>query len=275
MKMKKQLTILMALLLCLSLFTACQNKDKPTPGTEATDTEYYGNSINFVDGSTSFDFPVEDFDKEITLPESKNTNPEEGTFQGWIVEASVYQPGDTIVADEMTFVTALRSDPNAGTLLCLDKEKGTYFLQAYSGEMEISTPYTEFDYEATEKPEDGSEDNFFDYWVDDAGNKYEGCDSITIKNDDVLILTSVYSTDLSNAYRVDVYYNTGDSELDQDYHRYVKKGFFLPLMLMFEPAGYHFDGWYDAPEGGNLLAQDMDNYTPKEDTKIYGHWTKK
>lgn len=90
----------------------------------------------------------------------------------------------------------------------------------------------------------------------------------------MLILNAVYSTDHSEAYRVDVYYNTGIADFDDEYHRYVKKGASIPLWLMLEPEGYRFEGWYDRPAGGNPMGNETELFTPVSDISLYGHWTK-
>lgn len=50
-------------------------------------------------------------------------------------------------------------------------------------------------------------DNYIDYYEDEAGNKYDFDETVKITKGEYLLLKTVYSEDLSGAYRVSISYN--------------------------------------------------------------------
>lgn len=259
--MKRNLLLMTALALCALAFTGCADSETASP--DAPEAEAGACCVTFEDGD-SFDCPVEAYGEEFTLPESTNEEVA-GEFYGWLGTDGLYQPGDTVVAEEFMSFTALRADPGAGTLLALDTVRGGYSVTTSEEEpMTLYSPYDnceELDYE-----------DFFDCWTDEAGNTYEGGESVTVEKGEMLVLNAVYSTDYSAAYKVEVHYNTGNPDFDMAYTRYVKKGCSIPLSVSMEPAGCRFDGWYDAPDGGERIGSEMDYFTPDSDISLYGRW---
>lgn len=234
--------------------------------TESADTEEMAESdcfVTFEDGD-SYDVPVSAYGEEFTLPEPEKGD-DAGEFIGWIGMNGINQPGEKVVAEEFMSFTAIRADKDNGTVVMVDGVRGGYNLMYSPEEMELYSPYDDMDYD--------EHDDFFDYWTDDQGNTYEGRDMVKVNAGEVLILNAVYSTDTSAACKVDIYSLTGDEDTSEEYHRYVKKGESIPLWLMCEPAGLTFDGWYDAPEGGKLITDEMmAAYTPDSDISIYALW---
>lgn len=268
MKLKKVIALLTISALCLSFLAGCAGSDvKRTDPESYTETQTVETEASecfvFLEDGDLIEYPVEAYGKEFALPESTNET-EAGEFIGWLSVSGIHQPGDMVVAEEFMSFTALRADPDAGTVIVMDSFSGGYSMMASEEEMLLASPYDDFD-------ESGRED-YFDHWQDRDGNTYEIGDAVTVEKGDVLILDAVYSTDLSGAYKVEVEFNTGAEEFDYAYCRYVKKGASIPLVLSIEPAGCIFDGWYDAPEGGNLLANDSDPFTPESDIVLYAHW---
>ena len=278
--MKKVLFLAAASLLCIALFAGCAAKkdsvvlsdvhdeaDKQVAEdfSEAFEDSFDECYVSFEDGDF-FDLPVEKYGDEITLPESENTDAV-GEFLGWIGNGHIYQPGDTVAAEEYLSFSAFRNDPEYGTLLALDSVRGEHMIACSEEEIEIYSPYENYD--------SSDQECFFDHWVDESGNSYEAGECVTVEKGKVLILNAVYSDDLSAAYRVHVDYNTGDDFFTEEYVRYVKKGSSIPLWVILEPAGLKFDGWYDAPNGGSLLANEEDLFTPSSDIDLYGHWSEK
>lgn len=264
MKTNKAISYLLMSSLCLSLLAGCAGSADPKPNNETENVETDGSEcFVYLEDGDLIEYPVEAYGKEFTLPESTNET-ENGKFIGWLSISGINQPGDKVLAEEFMSFTALRADPDAGTVIAINGFRGGYSMMASDEEMQISSPYDDLD--------ESGQENYFDYWQDSDGNIYEIGDSVTVDKGDVLILDAVYSTDLSGAYKVEVEFNTGVEDFDYAYLRYVKKGASIPLVLTIEPAGYRFDGWYDAPEGGNLIANESEPFSPNSDIVIYGHW---
>ncbi len=262
--MKKITAFLSVLCLCCALFAGCAAAPKASEQAQDPEASMDTGYVSFSDGEY-WNYPVSAYGKPFTLPEPVGED-SEGEFRGWVSTSGLYQPGDTVIAEEFMDFTALRAYPDMGTVLMLDTVRGGYSMLSSEEEMELYCPSEDYTYE--------DYDDFFDHWEDENGNTYTGKDSVSVAKGEVLILTAVYSKDYSAAYKVDIYTNTGDDFFNMEFHRYVKMGDATVLFLVAESEGMHFEGWYDAPEGGHYIAGEDELFTPTGDISIYGHWVK-
>lgn len=106
---------------------------------ETADTEADDCCVSFEDGDV-FEYPVQPYGEEFVLPEPADQT-SEGVFCGWIGPDRLCRPGDLVVAEEFLSFTALRSDPDMGTVLALDNVRGGYSLSRSEGEMVLYSPY--------------------------------------------------------------------------------------------------------------------------------------
>lgn len=276
--MRNITALFLVLTLCSALLAGCGNSgSETTAAPEPEETEEIGQELEAweepsekpyvtLNDGDPYQQPVAGYGMEFTLPESPNLDAE-GEFIGWLGMNGLYQPGDSVTAEEFMEFTALRITPEVSTLVAIDPVRGGY---SYSTSEEEEM---EFFYSMESNVDENCED-YFDHWEDEAGNSYEDGALIPVKRGEVCILHAIYSTDHSNAWRVEVDYNTGIDDFSCQYFRYVKKGHSIQLWLQIEPADCSFDGWYDAPEGGNRIGDEDHPIIPTSDLSLYAHWIK-
>lgn len=274
--MKQNITAIAALVLCAAVCTGCQKAEAPETSAELPAEEYAEVPaeefpelledcfVGFHDG-TYFEHPVDAYGAEFALPEAMDPNPE-GEFYGWLGMDGLHQPGDVVTAEEFMEFTALRSSPDAGTLVSLFPSRGGYSLCTSEGPIGLER--------LSETSDDADCEDYFDHWEDADGKRYAGGEFVAVEKGQVLLLHAVYSTDYANAYRIEVYYNTGNPDFDYSYFRYIKRGDAIQLWLQIEPAECSFEGWFDAPEGGKHIGDEQELITPTSDLRLYAHWHK-
>lgn len=277
--MKKRISLMLViaavLALCVGAVAVQAEEDGFSPDKYIT---FDGGFGELPDGSMSYELEVPDYGVEFTLPENTFIY-ENAAFKGWLYQYELWQPGEKVIAVEDARASAVWLGDGCMGLVTVNKLLGTSCMSEISADVAGEDPETAL---IVPSPyEDFMTWNTVDAWFEGWRIMADGANDLIppgydpqLKAGEQLFLEAVWNEDLSKAYKVEFNSNApADSEMTSDVgYIYVKKGEALQAGLGIEYYGYDFDGWYDKPEGGNLIAGDQEEFTPAGDLVLYSHW---